>query len=272
MKKIFLLALTLMMLTLGSARSFASFEERSDFPTVIMYHDVKLFALNSFDVTLKDFVEQIKWLQRNNYETLSMDEFIETIESGKKFSSRAVLITFDDGYEDAGTYAARELRDRGMKATFFINPNLIGEKLEGYPYLDEAEVKALAASECFSIGSHTINHVHLDQLSKEERVKELAESKRALEELIGKPVRSLAYPYGDYDQAVIDDTIETGYEVGFAVQDRGLFERDARWSIPRIYMGLILCGNKQKLFKEYVRNYKKMPPEAFEERWMPLNQ
>ena len=79
-----------------SARSEATVvEDRAYFPPVIMYHDVKLFALNGFDVTLKDFVEQIKWLQRNNYQTLSMDEFVSIVESGKKFPSRSVLITFD---------------------------------------------------------------------------------------------------------------------------------------------------------------------------------
>ncbi len=270
MRKIFSIALLLAVILIGSARIEAATEDRSYFPPVIMYHDIKLFALNKFDVTIKDFVEQIKWLQKNGYETLSMDEFIETVESGKKFPSNTVLITFDDGYQGAGLYAARELRDRGMHATFFINPNLIGTALEGYPYMTEAEVKTLASSECFSLESHTMSHPHLDQLSAEELKAELEESKAALEKLTGRTVRAIAYPYGDYDQAVIDASKAAGYEVGFAVNDRGLFDREARWSVPRIYMGLEVCADHQKLFKQFVRNYKKMLPEAFAERWQPL--
>ena len=271
MRKIFSITL-LLMLVMGFARSEAAEEDRSYFPPVIMYHDIKLFALNKFDVTIKDFVEQIKWLQKNNYETLSMDEFVEIIESGKKFSSRAVLITFDDGYQGAGLYAARELRDRGMKATFFVNPNLLGTALEGSPYLTAEEVKALASEPWFSIEAHTMSHPHLTQISAEELKIELEQSKAALENLTGHAVKAIAYPYGDYDQGVIDASTAAGYSIGFAVDDRGLFDRAARWSIPRIYMGLEVCADHQKMFKSFVRNYRKMPPEAFAERWEPLGQ
>ena len=276
MRKVFLLAALLMTMVIGSARSFAAVEEtRAYFPPILMYHDIKLFALNRFDVTIKDFVAQIKWLQKNNYRTLSMDEFVEILESGKKFPRDTILITFDDGYQGAGTFAARELRDRGMKATFFVNPNLIGNKkleTKGYPYLTAEEVKALAATGLFSIESHTMSHPHLDKLSAEDLKRELEQSKAAIEELTGHTVKALAYPFGDYDQKVIDAAIAAGYSTAFAVQDRGLLDRAARWTIPRIYMGLELCGDKQKLFKQYVRSYKKMPPEMFAERWAPLNQ
>ena len=273
MKNVFAFFVLIAALLTCSARSEAAVvKDRAYFPPVIMYHDVKLFALNGFDVTLKDFVEQIKWLQRNNYQTLSMDEFVSIVESGKKFPSRSVLITFDDGYQGAGLYAARELRDRGMKATFFIIPEMIGKSIEGYPYMTEAELKTIAESECFSIGSHTIDHPHLDQLTAEELSRQLLESKATLENMIGRSINSIAYPYGDYSQEVIDGVKAAGYSVAFAVQDRGLFDREARWSIPRIYMGLILSGDKQKLFKQYVNNYRKMPPEAFAERFAPLNQ
>ncbi|MBR1580905.1 MAG: polysaccharide deacetylase family protein [Selenomonadaceae bacterium] len=276
MKKIFLIASLLMTMVLGSARSFAAVEEtRSYFPPVLMYHDVKMFALNKFDVTIKDFVAQLKWLQKNNYQTLSMDEFVEILESGKKFPRNAILITFDDGYQEAGMLAARELRDRGMKATFFVNPNLIGNKkleTKGYPYLTAEEVKALAATGLFSIESHTMSHPHLDKLSAEDLKRELEQSKAAIEELTGHTVKALAYPFGDYDQKVIDATIAAGYSTAFAVQDRGLLDRAARWTIPRIYMGVELSDGNQKLFKKFIKSYKKMPPEMFAERWAPLNQ
>lgn len=271
MKRFFSIALLLMLIVFGSARSEAAIEERSDFPPVLMYHDIKLFAFNKFDVTIKDFVAQIKWLQKNNYQTLSMDEFIEILESDKRFPSRAVLITFDDGYQGAGLYAARELRDRGMKATFFVNPNLIGNtELKDYPYMTADEIKALAATGLFSIESHTMSHPHLDQLSPEELKLELEQSKAALESLTGQSVKAIAYPYGDYNQSVIDAVKGADYSVAFAVQDRGLFDRAARWSIPRIYVGLDICVDNQKLFKKYIRSYKDMPPEAFVERWQPL--
>ena len=270
MKNIATVLILIAVLAIGSARSEAA-EDRAYFPPVIMYHDIKLFALNGFDVTLKDFTEQLDWLRKSGYITLSMDEFVSTLESGKKFPPNSVLITFDDGYQGAATFGANEIRRQHMKATFFVIPEMLGKSLEGYPYMTEEELLKLAESDSFSIGSHTIDHPHLDQLSSEELTRQLVESKATLEKMIGKPVISIAYPYGDYNLDVIDGVISAGYSAAFAGSDRGMFDRAARWSIPRIYMGLMLSGNKQKLFKQYIRTYKKMPPEAFAERFAPLN-
>lgn len=154
-----------------------------------------------------------------------------------------------------------------MHATFFIFPKAIDTALKGYPYVTLKELKELAADPLFSIGSHTMSHPYLTQISPQEKKKEISDSKAYLEKLTGKPVTALAYPYGDYDASVIAELKEAGYKAGFAVNDRGTANEPARYSIPRIYMGMVLGENRQKLFKQYVREYKKMPEEAFTERF-----
>lgn len=245
-------------------------ENRAYFPPVVMYHDVKLMPLNNFDVTLKDFRKQLDWIKSAGYETLTMDEFIDIVQSGKEFPKKSILITFDDGYADAYAYAVPELKKRNMKATFFISSWYLGKITKGYPYMKESEVKTLADDPLFSIGSHTVKHVHLDKTETEYQIKELNKSKEDLEKLTGKAIRALSYPFGDYNAEVIANTKAAGYEIAFAVNDRGLFKESARFSIPRIYVGLLLCGNNQALFKEYVRDYKNMPADAFLDRWQPL--
>ena len=269
-----LLVATLLLATLLTFRlsEAAVQENRAYFPPVIMYHDVKVMPLNKFDVILKDFRQQLKWLKNNGYKTLSLDEFVDIVNSGKAFPENSVLITFDDGFSDAFAYALPELKSRDMKATFFINPWYIGKKAKGYPYITEADLKKLAEEPLISIASHTTRHLHLDKLSPEDLAAELTESKTYIEELIGKPVRAVSYPFGDYNADVIAATQSAGYEIAFAVDDRGLFDQPARFSIPRIYMGLDLCANSQALFKNYVRNYSKMPAEAFADRWQKLSQ
>ena len=271
LKKILLVLFAAVLIINFRTTEAAVEENRAYFPPVLMYHDVKLMPLNNFDVTLKDFRKQLQWLKNNGYKTLSMDEFIEIVESGRAFPDDAVLITFDDGYADAFSYAVPELKSRDMKATFFINPWYVGKKAKGYPYITEAELKELADNPLFSIESHTTRHLHLDKITPDELLAELADSKSYLEELTGKQIRAISYPFGDYNAEIIAATQSTGYQVAFAADDRGLFDQPARYSIPRIYMGLLLCGNNQELFKKYVRNYKKMPPDAFVARWQPLN-
>ena len=246
-------------------------ENRAYFPPVIMYHDIKLMPINNFDVTLKDFRKQLDWLKSSGYKTLSIDEFIEIVQEGKEFPKKSVLITFDDGYADSLAYAVPELQKRDMKATFFISSWYLGKVTKGYPYMKESDIKTLAEDPLFSIGSHTVKHLHLDKVEAENQISELNESKEYLEKLTGKSIRAISYPFGDYNAEIIANTKAAGYEIAFAADDRGLFGEPARFSIPRIYMGLLLCGNNQEMFKKYVRDYKKMPAEAFTARWQPLN-
>ena len=241
-------------------------ETRATFPPVLMYHDIKARPLNTFDVITEDFCAQLDWLRQKGYRTLSMVEFIDGV-SKQSFPKKSVLITFDDGYEGIYLLAAPELRKRNMHATFFIFPKAIDTALKGYPYVTMKELKELAADPLFSIGSHTMSHPYLTKISQQELIKEVSDSKTCLENLTGKPVAALAYPYGDYDASVIATLKEAGYKAGFAVNDRGTANEPERYSIPRIYMGMALGENNQKLFKQYVREYRKMPEEAFAERF-----
>lgn len=65
-------------------------------------------------------------------------------------------------------------------------------------FLTPAEVLQLAQSELIEIGSHTVSHPLLPQLAAAQQEREIHESRLTLEEIIGQPVTSLAYPYGRY--------------------------------------------------------------------------
>ena len=81
MHKLLVMALLLVTLLTLKVSEAAVQENRAYFPPIIMYHDVKLMPQNNFDVTLKDFRKQLKWLKTNGYKTLSMDEFIDIFKS-----------------------------------------------------------------------------------------------------------------------------------------------------------------------------------------------
>ena len=196
------------------------------------------------------------------------------------FMMREILAMHGYQFEPGSNY------DVYFRDTFWYYPYAL-DNLEAYANLSDAEWHNLellkqmranraadpdnkdpmAADPLFSIGSHTTSHPYLTQISPQEKKKEISDSKAYLEKLTGKPVTALAYPYGDYDASVIAVLKEAGYKAGFAVNDRGTANEPARYSIPRIYMGMVLGENQQKMFKQYVREYKKMPEEAFAERF-----
>ena len=113
------------------------------------------------------------------------------------FGRALVSLTFDDGLRSQFITGWPILQKYNFRGTFF----LISSRLDGSTYVAPSEATALyrAGNE---IGSHTVTHPFLTQLSASQVTDELANSKRTLENLIGAPVRNFALPYGNYNAAV----------------------------------------------------------------------
>lgn len=268
-----IVVLLLLLLTASSAWANGNIaQERAYFPPVLMYHDIKVKPINGFDVSVEDFQAQLAWLAQEGYQSLSMDEFLQYVEEKRPFPEKTVLITFDDGYEGVYQYAAPALANHKMKATFFIFKKGLNSALTGYPYLTDKQLQELAANPLFSIQSHTMTHADLNAISKQELQYELKASKQFIESVTNKSCRTIAFPFGHYNSEVLQTAKEAGYDVAFSVSDLGLLGQEAKYSIPRIYMGVALGKNKQELFKKYLHSYKTMPPEAFKERFGDLPQ
>jgi len=69
-----------------------------------------------------------------------------------------------------------------------------------------------------TFGSHTLTHRRLTDLPEEQWRRELAESKRLLEEGLGRPVETLAYPYGDFSPEIGQAALEIGYRLCFSTR------------------------------------------------------
>jgi peptidoglycan/xylan/chitin deacetylase (PgdA/CDA1 family) len=85
---------------------------------------------------------------------------------------------------------------------------------QDYRSMDSDEIVNLSRSGLIDIGAHTKNHPVLSALSEEEQYDEIVGSKAALESIIGKPVNSLAYPYGTAED-FIPQTLEIARQAGF---------------------------------------------------------
>ena len=85
MKKIFLAFCLVVLFSF----SVCAEENRAYFPPVLMYHDIKVTARDKFDVLVEDFCEQLDWLKENNYETLSMEDFISYVKEEKTFPEKS---------------------------------------------------------------------------------------------------------------------------------------------------------------------------------------
>ena len=266
---VFLAVLFIMLQTSGFANKEPE-QGRSYFPPVLMYHDIKVVPINGFDVSIKDFTQQLDWLVAQGYHSLSMEEFLDCVNKKRAFPEKSILITFDDGYEGIYQYAAPELAKRNMHATFFIFKKGINSALPGYPYVTDRQLRELAANPLFDVQSHTQLHSDLSNSSLAEIRQEVGDSKKFIEKFTHKPCRMIAYPYGHYNRDVLQTVKKAGYEAAFSVADLGLMDYEAKYTIPRIYMGVIMGNNDMELFKTYINEYKNMPSAAFAERFGDL--
>lgn len=123
-----------------------------------------------------------------------------------------IAITFDDGYADNLYVAAPLLVERSIPFTVFVTSDFVRGRANGF--LSPDDLKQLANTPGASIGAHGRSHCKLTQCSQEELRAELEDSKRYLEDLVGRPVTTLAYPHGATDQRVRDAAQRAGYEIG----------------------------------------------------------
>jgi peptidoglycan/xylan/chitin deacetylase (PgdA/CDA1 family) len=149
---------------------------------------------------------------------------------------RAVALTFDDGYASVVERAWPELLRRGLPATLFAVSGYLDDA-PVFPWdhdrgpgddvrLVDRTLLREAADSGLEIGSHTVTHRWLPQLSPAEVAEELRASRAQLEELLDRPVRSLAYPAGRWNAEIRAEAARAGYQVGITV-DRGRNGRHA---------------------------------------------
>jgi peptidoglycan/xylan/chitin deacetylase (PgdA/CDA1 family) len=115
---------------------------------------------------------------------------------------RLLTITFDDADRSVFTHALPELQARAIPATLFVCTRFVREGYREvstgrYPVMSWVEL-AQWASAGYDVGAHTVNHIPLNQASRDRARAEVLDSSATLEQRLGRAVRSFAYPWGFY--------------------------------------------------------------------------
>jgi peptidoglycan/xylan/chitin deacetylase (PgdA/CDA1 family) len=158
---------------------------------------------------------------------------------------RTYHVTFDDAFRNVA-HVLPTLERLGAQVTVFVctsfaengAPFWVNELRDRMPESHE-ELATMSwqmlqdlAERGVEIGSHTVSHPHLPQLSDRELGEELRMSRERIEDELGRPCRFVAYPYGDHDGRTRASVRAAGYEAAFALRaDRGTLDPAA---LPRV--------------------------------------
>ncbi len=209
---------------------------------VLCYHQIHQKADTEMVTTPERFRQQLDFLQQQGYQAVNLDQaqaFLQGKLSAKKFP-KPLLITFDDGYDGVYRYAYPELKKRRMKAVVFLVVSQV-DRLKPTAHLTQTQVCEMDRSGVFEFGSHTYNlHIPIPERRSESQVsayavrRDLTRSREVLQEWLGKPVRSLAWPYGHYDEGCLELARQSGFRLVFTTDYGYNLPGCGPWRIRRI--------------------------------------
>lgn len=211
---------------------------------VLCYHAVSDTWPSRLAVDVEALRRQVAELLDRGYRGVT---FSEAVARGK---AKRLAVTFDDGYANMLTDALPVLRELGVPGTVFV-PTDFPDHPEpmAWPGVDNwsesehaAELTPLnweqiqtLADAGWEIGSHTCSHPRLTELDDDDLARELSESRAELERRLGRPCRSIAYPYGDVDERVVEAARAAGYVAGAGLPSAFEPPRPLLWPRVGIY-------------------------------------
>lgn len=206
---------------------------------VLMYHHV-LPQSGFIASSIKEFKEQMEYIAKSGYHTLSLDEFYRYKKGELKPPKKSVLITFDDGWRNNFVYAYPILKDLGLKACIFLVTGWIEEaskSIADFAPLSHKQAKIAAQNNPASVflnwrevetmkangidfASHTHGHsdAYFGDLSFEDEINMCRDT---MKKRLGIDDMHLCWPRGVFDKEKLNTAKQAGYEL-FYTTKRGV--------------------------------------------------
>lgn len=201
---------------------------------ILLYHSIAEFqghGAKELYVTPADFEKQMMYLRDHGFTLLTFERW-EDIEK----VSKPIFLTFDDGYKNnLNAFSILEKMKSSTfqpTGTFFVIADFIGRSNR----LSASDLKRVVDSNIISIQSHSSTHPELTKVKDYNY--ELKTSKEKIQQITGRPVIAIAYPYGLYNDRVIQEA-RNYYLYGLTTISEPYVKKgiqDERFLLPRMYV------------------------------------
>ena len=204
---------------------------------MLIYHHVASDTPRVSSVSAAELRGHLKYFKDNNFQVIGLDVLIRQLQTGEPPADNALVITFDDSYENNFTTAHPILQEFGYPYTIFISPGSI-DKRDG-PLLSWAQVKQMS-DDGVLVANHAMWHEHMakpdageSRQQWRERMKQsILQAEDAIEQHTGQRHQWLAYPYGEYSRELEQLVSELGF-IGIGQQSGAIGKHTVLTRIPR---------------------------------------
>ncbi len=206
--------------------------------TVLIYHRVGEDKYPTTNIGVERFREQLEYLKSNDYTVISLEKLLGSLAKDEPLPPRSVILTMDDGYRSVYEKAWPLLREYGYPFTVFLYVQATEKR--HWDYMTWEQVREMQAAGV-DFQNHGFSHDHMAFIpagmeDREYRAwirADLGVSTRILSEELQVRPRFYAVPYGEYNEALLDEVRAFGYE-GIFLQDPGSVSSDTDpFAIPR---------------------------------------
>lgn len=192
--------------TTKDATAFTTVNQNTKIP-ILMYHYIRDYNNHNdkvganLSVPPQVFNNQLEVLKQKGYTPITFNDVVNG-----KLPQKPIILTFDDGYADFYQNAFPILKQKNMTAVSYIITSF-----KNGNYMSDDQIKEISVYG-IEIGSHTIDHPDLSKTSEAKAEREINQSKKDLEALIGKSIVSFCYPAGKYNDQTIEITRKAGFK------------------------------------------------------------
>ncbi len=209
--------------------------------TILCYHAVDPAWAAPMSVDPADFARQADWLARHRT-VLPLREALEQLDGSGRLRRGSVALTFDDGFTSVYEHALAVLQRHRLPATVFLVAQTLtpqGREVDWVRTPPAVPLRTLTRDQVLEMQdagidfqSHSWAHRDLPELDPDTCEQDLRESRELLEDLLGRPVHSLAYPRGLHDEKVRAAARRAGYRHAFALPEQT--EPPGPYAVPRV--------------------------------------
>ncbi|MEE3234113.1 MAG: polysaccharide deacetylase family protein [Candidatus Latescibacterota bacterium] len=230
-------------------------ELRPRYVSILLYHRFGESKYPSTNISPELFREQLEFLRQENYTVLNLDQFRDLVFNREPFPKKSVLITIDDAYSSIYNYAFPILKEYNFPFTLFVDVRPLSSGATGAMTWEMLKKMMEWGA---TVGNHTYTHGRIGRPKSNQTLSQYREwvksdillaQKRLNENGIFTDV--IAYPYGEYNEVVVDVAREVGFELMFA-QDEGAV--DSTVDLTRIPRLPIVGGNMDETRFKYKLN------------------